>query len=359
MNSIQDVVDAVLRWIGRVAETIAEGRECFRPRRHVQILEQQDGTFLLREALPGEDAAAQGLVLKITDGRAETPDASKAADVLRGAQADIVLQPRRSLVRQLELPRRASEFLDGIVRAQIDRLTPWTAANAAFGWHPSPTDAGGERLAVTIAATARPAIEPLANAVAGLGAGLIRVYAALQEPLPDTAIIMIYERKAAREEELRRTRRILTGLFATAAFAALVSVAASIYAGGAFQSRRDDVTARLAELRAKLQPGPDAPSEAAAGLERRKHEAPSSVIVIEALSRILPDDTYLTELRIAGSKLQIIGLTRDASALIRLIEQTPYFREATFFSPTTRTPAETLEHFSIEAQIQPVYTPGL
>jgi general secretion pathway protein L len=94
-------------------------------------------------------------------------------------------------------------------------------------------------------------------------------------------------------------------------------------------------------------------------LQRHKHETPSSVIVIEALSRVLPDDTYLIELRILGDKLQIVGVTRDAPALIRLIEQTSHFTRATFFAPTTRSPSESGEHFSIEAHIEPVYTPSL
>ena len=40
--------------------------------------------------------------------------------------------------------------------------------------------------------------------------------------------------------------------------------------------------------------------------------APSSVIVLEVLSQILPDHTYVTELRIEGDKLRVIGVTRDA-----------------------------------------------
>jgi general secretion pathway protein L len=94
-------------------------------------------------------------------------------------------------------------------------------------------------------------------------------------------------------------------------------------------------------------------------LERRKHATPSSAIIIEALSRVLPDDTYLTELRILGDKLQIVGVSKDAPSLIRLIEQTHHFSRAVFFAPTTRSPSEMGEHFSIEAHIEPVYTPGL
>jgi general secretion pathway protein L len=79
--------------------------------------------------------------------------------------------------------------------------------------------------------------------------------------------------------------------------------------------------------------------------------------VVEALTDILPDHTYVTELHVEGNKLQIVGVTRDAPGLIRLIEQSPHFTQATFFAPTTRAPTDPGERFHIEARIEPVNTP--
>jgi general secretion pathway protein L len=90
-----------------------------------------------------------------------------------------------------------------------------------------------------------------------------------------------------------------------------------------------------------------------AALERRKYDTPSSVIVLEALSRVLPDHTYVTEMHLAGNKLQIAGITRDAPSLIPLIEQSPHFRRATFYAPTTRAPSDPGERFHIEARVEP------
>ena len=81
------------------------------------------------------------------------------------------------------------------------------------------------------------------------------------------------------------------------------------------------------------------------------------VIVLDTLSRILPDHTYVTELRVEGNKLRLTGVTKDAPSLIGLIEGSGRFRGATFFAPTTQLPSEAGEHFHIEADIQLLVPP--
>ncbi len=359
MTLYRTVAEVISRWIDRAAAAIVDARESFHARRHFQLIEQKDGSFLLLGAPPQKEGAEwMGKPFRLVDGHADPDVSDKLTETLRGSSVELLLQPSRFIVRLLELPRRASDFLDGIVRAQIDRLTPWSASNAAFGWHPS-ADSGSGQMVVTIAATAQSLIAPFIKAAARLGADLIIVSAALQEPLPDAPAIKVYEQKAAQEASLRRVRRILVILLAGSFILSAVSVIALAVVGDELAARRDDLNNRISERRAAFQTGQDRASEAALELQRRKHSAPSSVIVIEAISQILPDHTYLTELRILGDKLQIIGVTRDAPSLIRLIDQSPHFSKAAFFAPTTRSTPEAGEHFSIEADIEPVYTPGL
>ncbi len=358
MSFYRAVFEASSRWINRVATTIMEAHESLHSRRLYRLAEQPDGAFVLHGTTQRDTLDSAGEALHIINGRVDASVSARLTEMLRGAQVELVLQPNRFVFRLLELPRRAADFLEGIIRAQIDRLTPWSAAEAAFGWYPS-TETTGDRMAVTIAATARTLIAPFISAIASLGADTIVVSAALQQPRPDIAAIKICEQKTGQAAVQRHIRRSLIGLLAAAGVFCAVSVAANAIIGGVIETQRDDLTHRIAERRAAMRPGHDATSEAALALQRHKHETPSSVIVIEALSRVLPDDTYVTELRIVGDKMQIVGVTRDAPSLIRLIEQTSHFRRASFFAPTTRSPSESSERFSIEAHIEPVYTPGL
>src|SRR5882757_7942071 len=67
---------------------------------------------------------------------------------LAGSRVELMVSPDRCLFCPLDLPSRAAEFLDGIVRAQIDRLTPWHACDVAFGYS-APVEIESERLTIT------------------------------------------------------------------------------------------------------------------------------------------------------------------------------------------------------------------
>src|SRR3569623_256880 len=127
MNPLQASRAILEAWTGVVAATIVAGFERMVSPRLVRLVEDDQGMFALQaagrtEALPAEIA--------FRDGQLAAPN---LAQLFRGSRVEIVLRPARFLFRPLELPARAAGFLDGIVRAQIDRLTPWSASEAVFG----------------------------------------------------------------------------------------------------------------------------------------------------------------------------------------------------------------------------------
>jgi general secretion pathway protein L len=354
---LRQIAEGFSLWIDCVADAIVAVRGSFASSRTIELVEEAGEVFSVRMA--GRNAAARGDAgrFRIADGGVIGSVPASLEAQLKSSRAELVLLPGRFVIRPLELPRRAGEFLEGIIRAQIDRLTPWSAGDAVFGWS-KPVEIAHDRMVVTVAATARALVAPLVEAVGRLGADSIVVSTVPQDSGPQAVAIKVFEQRIAGALEIDRVRRVLLATIVGAGLVAGAATAASVVVGGDLQARRDEVAARIAArsaaLRANLDSGRDS---VLAALERRKHETPSSVIALEALSKILPDHTYVTELRIAGDKMQVTGVTRDAPSLIRLIEQSSHFTRATLFAPTTRSPSEPGDQFHIEARIEPVNTP--
>jgi general secretion pathway protein L len=73
-------------------------------------------------------------------------------------------------------------------------------------------------------------------------------------------------------------------------------------------------------------------------------EAVPPLEVLQVLTRLLPDDTYLQQLDIKGNELTMRGLSGQASALIGLLEESAVFEDPHFLSPVTQQRGKELFH---------------
>lgn len=354
MRLYRQVADGFSRTIDMVAASFVALSERFSSRRATRLVEEKNGVFVLQD---GSTASAGRL--QVADGGMPGEVPPDIAAALRGSRVEVLLQPSRFLFRPLELPSRAAEFLDGVVRAQIDRLTPWTGADAVFGWT-NPVAAGADRISVTVAATARALVMPLVQALSAAGAASVSVLTMPSDTSSPTPIT-VFAGSASGTVDQRRVRRALLTILLVAGLAAAASVGTMAVYSGYLSQRDTELARRIAERRSAMlgnRDGSGDPATAAQrALERRKYETPLAVIVLEALSQILPDHTYVTEFRIEGDKLRLVGISRDAPSLIGLMEQSSQFTRATFFAPTTRSPTDPGERFHIEARIEPNLAP--
>lgn len=319
---------------------------------------QRRTTCLLSEAQPGQfsfstaDGAALTLRLDGADGANPADLARALGPRVKGQPVELRLDGARLLARPLELPRGAEPYLAGIVRAQIDRLTPWSADAALFGWTP-PEEISGERIRLLVAATPRAAIAPLLERLKALEPGPIQVSAILETPTGPTPIALLDLAGAGAGDD-RRIRSVLMGLLAGAAF---LATAALLVSGFAVSSLDEDLAAieqKIDTTRRVLMAGRDGSSGGGAvlrALEQRKRELPAATLALEDLSRVLPDDTYITDLEFNGDRVRIAGVSAAPARLIVLLEQSGRFSGATFVAPTTPLPKGKAERFDIEAQM--------
>lgn len=347
MKLVAGVREILVHWTDAVALAVVALVERVISPRVVRLVEADDPAGGFKLASTNSPTSGR---LRFAEGRF-TGD---AAPSINGSRVELVLGSGKFLLRPLELPARATEFIDGIVRAQIDRLTPWSAVEAVFGCTP-PVGAGNGKITTTIAAAPRATAEPYVAALTALKASSVAIFAAAPEA--GTAPIKVFERQAHGTLERSRVSGGLRLVLAGAALLAVLSLVGETVAGQYFDNRRAELNGELTARRLALRlDGNGSDRSPIAALAHRKNQTQASVIVLEELSRILPDNTYVTELRIDGNTVQIVGLTDDAPSLIRLMEQSSHFTRATFFAPTTHAPSDRGDRFHVEAKLQPINT---
>jgi len=354
MSELKDLFGA---WIAAVAAAIRAVTARIVPQRRFLFVEGEGFGFTARVTSAGKGGLLPQASFHLVQGRPEPALPPEWRAALRGSRIDILMRPDQVLFRTVDFPRQATDFLDGMIRAQIDRLTPWAAGEAVFGIT-QPAPIANERIALTLAATSTQKIQPLVKLATDFGAASVAGLVEVPEAGRDSKPVMVFDRMltsaaGAAIDAPKLLRLTLLG----AALAAAASLAISAYAGSMLDAEQEDLQHRIAQRRAALrinQPGGSAETM----LAKRKQTSPSSVMVLEAISRVLPDSTYVTELRVEGDKMQVVGLTQDAPSLIKLLEQSPQFTRATFFAPTTRAQNDPGERFHIEAHITPYFGSG-
>jgi len=280
----------------------------------------------------------------IDDDTGETPDIAPST-----RPVVLLLPPDAFLQTIVTLPAATEENLHEVLAFEMDRLTPFRAEQVYYGFEVIGRQSRESTIEVLLLATPRPALDRLLAALTRLrldpdlvtakadGGGLHDL-----NLLPDTRV-----------DRRRHATKWLNGALA----ALLLLLVVTAVAVPIVQKQR---------LIAILEPQVAAATEAAKEgnalrqsietiatgsqqLLQRKDAQPMTLTLIDELSRIIPDDTWLSRIDIAGTEVQIQGQSKSAEALIGLVENSPLFENARFRSPVTQVPRTDEERFHLSA----------
>ena len=129
-------IGAVLRrWIEILAALYLAWCESRRELRSL-VVTREDGHVVVRHAEPARDAmlrdAQAGNFVAILP-----PGAEVSADVSRAAHNSFVVlefPADKVVMRRITVPAQARKFLSGVIRNQIERLSPWPANGVVYGF---------------------------------------------------------------------------------------------------------------------------------------------------------------------------------------------------------------------------------
>ena len=88
-------------------------------------------------------------------------------------------------------------------------------------------------------------------------------------------------------------------------------------------------------------------------IDSERDKAGRPLVILAALTRMLPADTYLTEFRQQQHKVMVSGRSASASRLIGALSAGDQLRNPSFAAPVTRIEALRAEVFTIAMEVAP------
>lgn len=278
-------------------------------------------------------------------------------DVLRTVEpascdALVLLTADRALKRELTIPRVPDGDLRRAVAREIERYTPFRADQVYLFFALDPNKSDDRSMTVVIAVAPRRFVDPVVDGLvaAGVDRRAVRVGIVGVASLLDTAGNPAAAASGAEALSVPRPLGWALGAVAVLALTALAAPTLRLAVARApLAERAAQIQAQAEEVR-RLLGQVEKMSQGLDVIVRAKAEAPSVVRVLDRITALLPDDTYLDQFNLVGREIEIEGTTRASAALVRLLESSPMFEKVSYVAPVTRDPVTGAErfHFSIQ-----------
>lgn len=355
------VLDFLRWWRGELAALVPARFHDRFGSRHTAYLSEEGGDWRALTPVAGRLSQAGQVNLARLDVAGRRAAFRRLMAQLPGAAGNVwLVLPRDSvLVRDVHMPLASEEALRDAVGFDLDRLTPMPAEQAWFDYRVTGRDTAAQRLTLHLAVTPRAPVEARLAELREMGAAVLGV--GLPDDVASSTSPLNLLPQDRRDRPAVPTSAIAARVFAIVA--AILAVAALVYP---LWLKREAVIAlhpRLQSARA----GAEVSERVGKEIERlaaeynfihgKKHGQIPVVTLMDDLSRMLPDTTWLQQLDVkSGAKsreLQLSGETASSSQLIEILEQSGSFANASFKSPLTKGATPGTERFLIAAEVKP------
>ncbi len=277
-------------------------------------------------------------------GLAELPRASGKPAVLRLGEAEV-------LGKTLMLPLAAEREIDQALAFEMDRETPFTAEELYWNHRILAADRQTGRISVRLLVIPKAKLDPL---IAILGqTGLPPVRAEIADG-PDAGSWLPLDGDGRPVHP--GASRLIRPAAACCAVLALAAVAVPFVRQSTTMAGldRELVSGRAAAAEAEsLRREIRQLSGSADLVEKERNTVGQPLAVLAAVTGVMPDDSYLTEMELRQRKLTLSGRSAAAARLIGAFAGDAEFRNPAFAAPVTRIEALHQEIFTIIAEVAP------
>ena len=320
------------------------------------------------------------LVEKYWVDRSGTVDLTLAADGaialpprLNGRDVRLLVDWAHVLQKSVAYPAAVEESLAEVVMNDLDRQTPFTPEQIYLMHRVErryEAADGVARLDVELTMVLRRVVASAVERVQGAGGAVYSAVITNPSSGASSELLPLAERAPRRLTRLQKMNLGLLGVLAVLVAAALGVPIAQRHAEVTELAPRGEKARNEAEATRKIEAEFQRLSQEYQLAMTRKYQAYAVVDIIEELTRLSPDTTWLQSLEMRAPsgaskanksvrEVQLIGEAASASKMIELLEQSPLLQNTTQRAQTTRGSQPNTERFQIATELKPRITPEL
>lgn len=275
----------------------------------------------------------------------------------RLAKAPVILRltAQEAIQKELGLPAAAKENLKQVVAYELDRYTPFKADQVYFTVQPLDGVNEPGQLGVNLILTSRAVLDGWYEDLKALGLPpLVADYEGFANDLEqlDDGYNLLPEH--LRQKTPRIPRLITWVLAGVCALLLLAVIAMPVWfeyqTVNALEIKAASLEKEAKKVKA-LQAEIDAIIDETRQLITEKNAIPETLVMLNTLSTLIKDDTWLAYLQYQDGHLQIQGESPAASTLIAVLEASELFTNARFASPVTQDSVSKMERFQITVDV--------
>ena len=285
----------------------------------------------------------------------DNPGITTLRDAVRrmGRPRPVVLRtPMGDLLeRRIALPLAAERSVGEVLLHDMDRLTPFRADELYWDWTIAGRDWPNRRLHVRLTLLPRTAIAALTARLgdAGVAPSIIETTAS-----DGSARHLVVQHRSLGED--RATRRAVQAIAVACVILAMTLAALPFVRQSLAMT---DVERQITALRPQVDEaealrrriaGRGSETDAVAAERARVGNA---IAALAALTDILPDRTFLSQLSLTQRQIAMTGVSNEAARLIAALSNEPSIRNPSFAAPVIRSAVGGGDVFSIRAELAP------
>ena len=273
---------------------------------------------------------------------------------LAGRTREVVLclPTDKVLVKTLTLPLAAEENLREVLGFEMDRQTPFSLEQVYYDHIVTARKPRKNALTLDLVVTPRLFLDDLLSKLKDIGFQPHQATICLEETRQPLPVNLLPAEDRQHRPDSARHLNLALGVLTLVLLLGTIALPLvnKLHVIHALEARVELATGK-AELTRRLREEVEHLGTSSRFLLEKKQATPLVLEIVNELTHILPDDTWINRLDIKGQEVQIQGQSTSAAALIPLIESSDSLHNPRFRSPVTKMPGSNTERFHLSAEV--------